>query len=159
MKNERKKSVYTTFLFMLLCSAIAMYITMYLNTYAFNHVYFSWTRMYMTIMGTCAMAIIMFLFMRHMYTNQKKNLALIVCSVLLFAASLFLVRNQKPIADIKWMEAMIPHHSIALLTSSKANIKDPEVKQLAEDIIMAQEREIEQMKEMIKRLKNEKNNQ
>ena len=49
---------------------------------------------------------------------------------------------------------MIPHHSIAILTSERAAIKDPEVKKLANDIIKAQKREIEEMKSMIKRLES-----
>jgi len=78
-------------------------------------------------------------------------------SLMLFSAALFLVRIQKPIVgDILWMKAMIPHHSIAILTSERAAIKDPEVKKLAEDIIKAQRKEIEGMKAMIKRLENEK---
>ena len=78
-------------------------------------------------------------------------------SILLFATALSLVRVQKPIVeDILWMKAMIPHHSIAILTSERADIKDPEVKKLAEDIIEAQKREIEEMKAMIKRLERER---
>lgn len=50
------------------------------------------------------------------------------------------------------MKAMIPHHSIAILTSTNAAIKDPEVKELADDIIQTQKEEIEKMKEMIERL-------
>jgi len=142
---------------MLGASFIAMYITMYLNTYSIDHVYFSLTRFYMTCLGISAMAIIMLLFMMGMYKNKKKNMAIVLGSVILFSASFFLVRIQKPIiADILWMKAMIPHHSIAILTSERADIKDPEVKKLAEDIIKAQRKEIEEMKVMIKRLENEK---
>lgn len=147
-----KKSNYTTFLMMLICSAASMYITMYFNTYELSHVYFSWTRMYMTFIGIGGMTIIMFLFMRKMYTNKKKNLAIMAGSLLLIVISTFLVRQQKPIDDVRWMKAMIPHHSIAILTSGRADIQDPEVKALADDIIKAQEREIAEMKEMIKRL-------
>jgi uncharacterized protein (DUF305 family) len=69
--------------------------------------------------------------------------------------ALGLVRVQAPIVgDVLWMKAMIPHHSIAILTSERADIKDPEVKQLAEDIIKAQKKEIEEMKQMIERLEN-----
>jgi uncharacterized protein (DUF305 family) len=53
------------------------------------------------------------------------------------------------------MKAMIPHHSIAILTSKRADIKDPETKKLAEEIIEAQKREIAQMKKIIYRLENE----
>jgi len=51
---------------------------------------------------------------------------------------------------------MIPHHSIAILTSERADIQDPEVKKLAEEIIKAQRKEIEEMNAMIERLQNEK---
>lgn len=146
------KSKYSVFIMMLTASAISMYITMYLNTYEWDHVYFSWTRMYMTLMGVSAMAIIMFLFMRKMYDNKAKNIGIIVGSIAVFATSLLLVRQQTPIEDVKWMKAMIPHHSIAILTSNRAKISDPEVKKLAEDIIKAQKKEIEEMKKMIKRL-------
>jgi len=150
-----KKSNYTTFTLMLICSSLSMYITMYFNTYAWDHVYFSWTRMYMTFIGVSGMAIIMYLFMRHMYKNKVKNRIIILGSLSVMTICTYLVRQQIPINDIKWMRAMIPHHSIAILTSGQANIKDPEVKQLANDIIKAQKKEIAEMKKMIKRLENE----
>ncbi len=146
------KSNYTKFLLMLICSAISMYITMYFNTYQLDHVFFSWTRMYMTFIGIGGMSIIMFLFMQHMYKNKSKNIIIVLGSLFLMAVSTFMVRNQIPVNDVKWMKAMIPHHSIAILTSNNANLKDPEVKKLAEEIIKAQEKEIKQMKAMIKRL-------
>lgn len=153
--NKKKSNNYTKFVLMLSASFVAMYITMYLNTYAIDHVYFSLTRFYMSCLGIAAMAIIMFLFMRKMYQNQKKNIAIVLGSIVLFIAAIGLVRVQKPvIGDILWMKAMIPHHSIAILTSGRADIKDPEVKKLAEDIIEAQEKEIEEMKAMIKRLQD-----
>lgn len=155
--NNKNMSNYTKFFLMLGLSFIAMYITMYLNTYEFDHVYFSLTRFYMVCLGTSTMAVIMWFFMRNMYENKKKNIAILIGSFVLFAGSLGLVREQKStVGDVLWMKAMIPHHSIAILTSRRADIKDPEVKKLAEDIIKAQKREIEEMKAMIKRLENEK---
>ena len=153
-KNQMKgKNNYTKFVGMLLASFIAMYITMYLNTYAINHVYFSLTRFYMSCLGIAAMAIIMFVAMRNMYQNKKKNIAIVLGSIVLFVGTLELVRDQKStVGDILWMKAMIPHHSIAILTSERADIQDPEVKQLADNIIEAQKKEIEEMKAMIKRL-------
>ena len=139
---------------MILCSAVFMYIAMYFNTYRWEHVYFSWTRMYMTLIGTSAMTIIMLLFMRKMYVNKVKNAVIISCSVALMVIFTILVREQKPIDDLRWMKAMIPHHSIAILTSNKAELNDPEVKKLARNIIEAQEREIAEMKEMISRLED-----
>lgn len=158
MENQKNKSsnMYTKFLLMLGCSFVAMYITMYLNTYDINHVYFSLTRFYMTCLGVSTMAVIMWFFMRGMYTDKKKNIAIIAGSFLLFVSALFLVRTQKPIVGDKlWMEAMIPHHSIAILTSERANLTDTEVKKLSEDIIKTQKEEIQKMKDMLERLKNE----
>lgn len=155
--QHKKKNQYTKFVGMLAASFIAMYITMYLNTYQIDHVYFSLTRFYMSCLGIAAMAIIMFVVMRNMYQNKKKNIAIVFGSIFLFAGALGLVRDQRStVGDILWMKAMIPHHSIAILTSKRADIQDPEVKKLADDIIKAQEKEIAEMKAMIKRLENNK---
>jgi FlaA1/EpsC-like NDP-sugar epimerase len=157
--NHEKKSNdnYTRFFLMLGGSFIVMYITMYLNTYAIDHVYFSLTRFYMTCLGIAAMAVIMLSLMLKMYKNKKKNIAIYVGSLVLFISALGLVRAQAPIVDdVLYMRAMIPHHSIAILTSKRADIKDPEVRKLADEIIEAQKREIDEMKKYIKRL--EKNN-
>lgn len=155
--EHSKSNNYTTFILMLCASFLAMYITMYLNTYELDHVYFSLTRFYMTCLGISTMAVIMWLFMRKMYQNKQKNIAIIVGSMVLFISALGLVRAQSPVVgDVLWMKAMIPHHSIAILTSERADIKDPEVKKLAESIISAQRKEIGEMKAMIKRLENEK---
>jgi FlaA1/EpsC-like NDP-sugar epimerase len=155
-QHEMKGNNYAKFFLMLGLSFLAMYITMYLNTYAIDHVYFSLTRFYMSCLGISAMAVIMLSLMLNMYTNKKKNIAIYVGSLVLFLGALGLVRAQSPIiGDVLWMKAMIPHHSIAILTSERADISDPEVKKLAEDIIKAQKREITEMKRMIERLENE----
>ena len=109
----------------------------------------------MSCLGIAAMAIIMFVAMRNMYQNKKKNIAIVLGSIVLFVGALGLVRDQKStVGDVLWMKAMIPHHSIAILTSERADIQDSEVKQLAEDIIEAQRKEIAEMKEMIERLES-----
>ncbi|TVZ26848.1 protein of unknown function (DUF305) [Gillisia sp. Hel_I_86] len=162
MNSEEKKqhkmdgNKYGIFLLMLGLSFVAMYITMYLNTYEWDHAYFSMTRLYMACLGIAAMAVIMLSFMLNMYKNKKKNIAIYVGSLVLFVAAFGLVRAQRPIiGDVLYMKAMIPHHSIAILTSKRAAIDDPETKKLAEEIIEAQLREIAQMKKIIYRLENE----
>lgn len=156
-ESHKKNNWYATFFFMLGLSFVAMYITMYLNTYSIDHVYFSMTRFYMVSLGISTMAVIMLLFMLGMYKNKKKNTGILLGSLVLFSSALLLVRTQKPIiGDVLWLKGMIPHHSIAILTSERADIKDPEVRKLADDIIEAQRKEIEQMKAMIKRLEDEK---
>lgn len=146
-------SNYARFFLMLVGSFIAMYITMYLNTYEFDHVYFSLTRFYMSCLGIAAMAVIMLSLMSKMYKDKKRNIAIYLGSLLLFVTALVLVRVQRPIiGDVLWMKAMIPHHSIAILTSERADLDDPEVKELADAIIEAQRKEIAEMKAMITRL-------
>lgn len=100
------------------------------------------------------MAIIMLLFMWKMYDSKKMNIGILVVSVVLFFGSLFMVRSQTAVGDTAWMKAMIPHHSIAILTSKNADFSDPRVKELAEKIIDAQEKEIKEMKELIEELEN-----
>ncbi|MGA5590200.1 DUF305 domain-containing protein [Enterococcus mundtii] len=143
---------YGKFLLMIIVSTIIMFGMMYLNVYSIEHVFFSRTRVFMALMMGAVMAIIMLLFMWKMYEHKKLNIAILTISLLVFGGSLFMVRSQKTVGDVAWMKAMIPHHSIAILTSKRADIEDPEVKKLAEKIIEAQEKEIDEMKELIDQL-------
>lgn len=140
---------YTKFLAMIATSTIIMFGLMYLNTFAGDHVFFSETRSYMALYMGAVMAIIMLAFMLGMYTNTTANIVIFVTAIFVFAGSLYLVRSQNTIEDVSWMKAMIPHHSIAILTSSRANISDPRVRKLADEIIKAQELEIAEMKALI----------
>jgi len=133
-------------------SAVLMYLAMYLNTYSWNHVFFSEMRLYMNLLMTTIMAVVMLWFMRHMYTDTRTNQYIISGSVALFVIALFLVRTQVLVDDVDYMEAMIPHHSIAILTSERAQIEDPRVRALADEIIAAQKREIAEMKRLIEDL-------
>ena len=151
-KTQEHKNPYPNFFGMMAVSFIVMYVVMYLNTYELDHVYFSLTRFYMTCLMIASMAVLMLLFMLKMYKDKKMNTGIIAGSVVLFFGALFLVRSQKTVDDILWMEAMIPHHSIAILTSSRADIKDPRVRKLADDIIEAQKREIGEMQQLIEEL-------
>jgi len=145
-------SKYMRFGAMILTSTIVMFGLMYLNIYSLDHVYFSQTRAWMALVMGATMAIIMLAFMLGMYSNAKVNLAIFAGSVVVFAVALYLVRSQDTVGDVAWMKAMIPHHSIAILTSERANISDPRVRKLADDIIGAQRREIDEMKTLIREL-------
>ncbi|CAN5466967.1 DUF305 domain-containing protein [soil metagenome] len=143
---------YPKFAAMIATSAIVMFGLMYLNTYAADHIFFSETRVYMALIMGATMAIIMLAFMLGMYKSPKANLAIFAGSALIFAFALWLVRSQSTVEDVSWMKAMIPHHSIAILTSERARITDPRVRKLADEIIEAQRREIGEMKALIKEL-------
>lgn len=143
--NQQQQSHYVKFAMMIVTSMVAMFGLMYLNTYEFSHIQFSETRFYMTFIMGAAMAIIMLSFMLSMYSNTKLNLAIYVGSLLVFLVALFLVRSQTLVGDSSYMRAMIPHHSIAILTSENAQIEDVRVRELADGIIDAQRREIAEM--------------
>lgn len=148
------KKNYMKFFGMIISSAILMYGVMYLNTYQIDHVYFSEMRLYMTILSTAVMAVVMLGFMLHMLEDKKMNIGILLVSVLVFGSSFYLMRNQTTIDDVDYMQGMIPHHSIAILTSGRADIEDPRVRKLADDIIKAQEKEIKEMKKLIEDLKS-----
>ena len=107
---------------MIATSTAVMFVLMYLNTYAFDHVRFSETRFYMAFVMGATMAVIMLGFMLGMYKSRVVNAAIFGGSVVVFALALFLVRSQATVEDTSYMKAMIPHHSIAILTSKRANI-------------------------------------
>jgi len=149
---ENNNSNYGKFFLMLGISFLVMYGVMFLNVEKFDHVYTSLTRTYMTILMIAPMAILKMIFMWKMYTNKKMNYGILSGAAIVFFFTLFLLRRQEPVGDKQWMEAMIPHHSSAIMTSSEADFTDPEVKKLAEEIIKAQVKEIDQMKAMLERL-------
>ena len=151
--EQEKMNPYVKFSLMILTSTVVMYIMMYFNTYQWEHVYFSETRAYMALYMGAGMAVIMLVFMGNMYKKAKLNLMIYGLSVLMFAVGIWGVRSQATVDQVDWMQAMIPHHSIAILTSSRADIEDPRVQKLADDIIKAQKREIAEMQALIEALK------
>lgn len=144
---------YGRFIAMIVTSTIIMFGLMYLNTFALDHVWYSQTRTWMALVMGAVMAVVMLGFMWGMYKNRAANFAIVLASVAVFAVSLWLVRSQQTVADVSYMEAMIPHHSIAVLTSERAHIRDPRVRKLADGIIEAQVREIGEMKSLIADIK------
>ena len=152
MNHQQGMNPYVKFTLMIVTSTIVMYIMMYFNTYEWSHVYFSETRAYMALYMGAGMAVIMLAFMGNMYKKTKVNLMVYGLSVLMFAVGIWGVRSQATVDQVDWMQAMIPHHSIAILTSSRADIEDPRVQQLDDDIIKAQKREIAEMQALIEEL-------
>ncbi len=134
---------------MIAASTVTMYGLMYLNTYAWDHVFWSETRAWMALLMGAAMAIVMLGFMWGMYKSMRINLGIVGGAALAFAVCLWLIRSQATVDDVEYMKAMIPHHSIAIMTSERAQTSDPRVRKLAKEIIEAQEREIAEMKYLI----------
>ena len=147
-------SGYLKFATMIATSTAVMFVLMYLNTYQADHLFWSETRSFMALIMGAAMAIVMLAFMLNMYRDTGTNIAIFVAGAVVFAGSLYLVRSQETVQDVSWMKAMIPHHSIAILTSERSEISDPRVRKLADEIIKAQRREITEMKALIAELED-----
>ncbi len=145
---------YTRFFAMIATSTVVMFVLMYSTVYTVEHVWWSQTKFWMALYMGASMAAIMLAFMLKMYDDKRKNVAIFVGAALVFAASFVLVRSQDTVDDVAWMRAMIPHHSIAILTSERARIADPRVRELADNIIRTQRREIAEMEALIDSLKD-----
>jgi uncharacterized protein (DUF305 family) len=141
--------MYLRFGLMIATSTVVMFILMYLNTYQWSHVRFSETRAYMALVMGAAMAVVMLSFMLGMYKSVKWNIGIYLGAVVVFAMALGLVRTQVTVEDQSYMRAMIPHHSIAILTSENSQLEDLRVIELADGIISAQRREIKEMEWLI----------
>lgn len=141
---------YLKFFAMIITSMTAMFLLTYLNSYlVFDHAWFSETRLFMTLIMGAAMIVVMLAFMLKMYRSSKANAAIFIGAGLLFLAAVWLVRSQATVSGTDYMEGMIPHHSIAILTSERAGIRDLRVRRLADAIIETQRREIKAMEWLI----------
>lgn len=150
MRDKNMQGSYLKFFAMIVTAMIAMFFLMYTNSYQIlDHAWFSEERLFMTIVMGGSMTIIMLAFMLQMYKNSKMNIAIFIGGALLLMGSIWLSRSQVTIDDVDYMEGMIPHHSIAILTSERAGIKDPRVRKLANEIMDAQRKEIKEMEWLI----------
>lgn len=143
--TEQMRMSYVRFAIMVAASTVVMFILTYLNTFAWDHVRWSETRAYMAVLMGASMSVLMLGFMLSMYRNSRLNIGIVAGGVLLFVVALTLVRSQATVDDTSYMRAMIPHHSIAILTSERSNIADVRVCRLATEISESQRREIEEM--------------
>ncbi|HEX6334711.1 MAG TPA: DUF305 domain-containing protein [Flavisolibacter sp.] len=150
--TQMKGMSYKKFIVMMLISFFIMYIVMFLNMDKLGHYHTSTTRVYMALLMVAPMAVVMMTMMGKMYPDKRINTGIIIGGVVLFALILAALRTQTPVGDVQYMKAMIPHHSSAIMVSKHAEIKDPEVKKLSEQIIQSQEKEIAEMEAMLNRL-------
>jgi hypothetical protein len=147
--SSKGSRAYLRFLAMIATAMVVMYVTTYLNTYELSHVEFSETRVFMTLIMGSTMALVMLGFMLGMYRDRRANLAIVLGALAVLGLATWLVRSQTTVDEESYMRAMIPHHSIAILTSENSEIEDQRVCELAVEIIEAQRREIDEMNWLI----------
>lgn len=148
--NQNMLGSYSRFFAMIGTAIVTMFLLMYMHSYKIlGHAWFSETRLFMTLIMGGAMMIIMLAFMLKMYNNRKVNIGIFIGGFLILVLGILLVRSQVTVDDVDYMEGMIPHHSIAILTSKRSAIEDPRVRKLADEIIEAQRKEIKKMEWLI----------
>lgn len=145
---------YSHLALMLLMSFIAMYALMYAMTNRINDVFMSWNQVYMAALMTAPMGLIEILVMRAMYSDQKMNALVAAASIVLLVGAWVSIRQQVAISDAQFLRSMIPHHSGAILMCQNATITDPEILKLCGAIVSSQQREIDQMNAVLRRLSN-----
>jgi hypothetical protein len=134
---------------MIATSTFVGFFLMYQLVYELDHATFSLTRLLSALIMGGVMSVVMLGYMWSMYKGRGIKIA-VVCGAIAFTGLLFyLNREQRLVGDTAFMKAMIPHHSIAINNARKANIRDPRVRKLADDIIAAQVREIREMQLLI----------
>lgn len=143
--SKMTTKMYLRFGAMILTAMVVMYGVMFVPTWEWSHVQWSESRMFMALTMGGTMGLIMLAWMLNMYKNMKGNIAIVAASLLLLGGGVFLDRSQTTVQDGAWMSSMIPHHSMAITRSERAEITDVRVCQLALSIIEAQQREISEM--------------
>lgn len=144
---------YSKLIVMAIASFIAMYILMYAMTNSANNVLPNTNQFYMAGLMTMPMIIIELLIMKSMYQNKKLNAAILTLGIIGVIGFYAAIRQQVAINDKQFLKSMIPHHAGAILMCKEANITDPEIKKLCEEIVASQNREIDQMKSKLAELK------
>lgn len=142
---QMQKKMYLRFAAMIATGMFLMYWVMFAGSYEWSHVRFSQSRVYMTLVMGGVMGLVMLAWMLSMYRNTKLNVVIIAVSVLLLTLGVALDRSQATVGDREFMQAMIPHHSLAITRAERFNVDDARVCDLAVDISEAQRREILEM--------------
>ncbi|MEX1077962.1 MAG: DUF305 domain-containing protein [Homoserinimonas sp.] len=152
--SPRTWHVYLRFGAMILTGMVVMYWTMFAGVWEWGHIRFSESRVFMALTMGGAMGLVMLAWMLNMYRNTKANIAVVAISLLLLGGGVVLDRSQVTIDDSDYLSAMIPHHSLAITRSERANLEDVRVCELAIAISEAQRREILEMSWLIDDIHN-----
>jgi uncharacterized protein (DUF305 family) len=152
-KMKSNSNSYRKLFIMLILSFISMYILMYSMVNSIKSVYPNINQFYMAGLMTMPMMIIELGLMGKMYMNKKLNAFLISISSVALIAFFLLIQYQTGVSDRQFLRGMIPHHAAAILMSEQSKTQDPEIKKLQQEIITSQQREIAEMKAILKRLK------
>ncbi len=151
--SHDKTAMYQRFAVMMVLSFVLMFAFMYAMVDSLANVYPNLNQAYMAGLMVAPMAILELLLMGGMYPNKKWNVVIIGLAALFLLLCWFGIREQTAITNKSFLRSMIPHHAGAILMCNKAPITDAELRNLCSNIVKSQQQEIDQMKNMLQRLK------
>lgn len=149
MQVQHTRAMYVRFGAMIVTGMVVMYFVMFVGSWEWGHVRFSESRLFMALTMGGTMGLIMLAWMLNMYRNTKANVMIVVVSLVLLGGGAYLDRSQTTVQDEAFMNGMIPHHSLAITRSERAELTDVRVCDLAVEISEAQRREIFEMEWLI----------
>jgi uncharacterized protein (DUF305 family) len=150
--HDMTEDHYSKLWIMALLSFVSMYILMYSMVNSLGNVFNNVNQFYMAGLMTAPMVPIEIFLMRSMYKDQKRNLLIVIASILTGLLFFFLIRQQGVVTDKQFLRSMIPHHAGAILMCEQASIQDTEIQELCQGIISSQQQEIDQMKAKLQEL-------
>lgn len=148
-QQEQMQMGWMRFAAMIATSTFIMFFLMYQLVYEADHLMFSVNRLIASLVMGSVMTVVMLGFMWSMYRGTGIKIAVLATAALLGVGLLYVNRTQSVIEDTRFMKSMIPHHSIAINNARKSDIRDVRVRELANEIIASQVREIRVMKLLI----------
>ena len=155
MSREMMRRHYWMFGLNMLVSTVIMYLVMFEMIRGSGEFVQNINFAYMAVTMAMPMGALMLLMMGSMYADKRLNLILYAALALTFILAFVAVRTQALVGDRQFVRSMIPHHSGAILMCNEASLKDAEIRNLCfapDGIVQSQEREIAQMKAILKRL-------
>lgn len=134
--------------YMIICSFIIQYYFMsYVMTNLSANITNSIGKLYLALIMSFSMGLLdCFIMGDQIYLNYVVLFGLLFIAIIMY-------RNQKGVDDKNYLNEMIEHHSMALLTSKSIikKTKDNRVKNLAENIIKSQQSEINYMRQILQK--------
>lgn len=140
---------YLRFTSMIAVATAVIYALMYLNVLESTHIEFSQIRLWRALIMGCATGLVVLAFIWPLLPSARSRLLIVACAIAAMLPATWLLRSQRTVDDVAYLRAMIPNHSVAVLSSTRARIHDERVRELADEIIERQSREIDDMKALI----------
>jgi uncharacterized membrane protein len=134
-------------------SFLAMYVLMFSMINSADNFVNNINMVYMAGLMVAPMIVFELIVMWAMYKNKNLNYAIIAGAIIGGILLFLFIRQQTLVGDAQFIRSMIPHHSGAILMCREAQLNDPELVQLCQEIIEAQREEIDQMNAILGRLK------